>query len=237
MNGNIALITGANKGIGFEVARQLAGKGFTVLLGARDRQRGEEAAAKIAGAVAVTLDVDSAESVTAAAREIEEKCGHLDVLINNAGIGDPTDGLPGVAKLEGVRRTFETNFFGALTVAQAMVPLLRKSAAPRVVNVSSTLGSIAFQNDPANPYVSFRSIGYAGSKAALNMLTVLLAAELREIGGKVNSACPGYVATDINQHSGPRTVEQGAAIIVHLATLDGDGPTGAFLDDNGVIAW
>ncbi len=237
MNGKIALITGANKGIGFEVARQLADKGYTVLLGARDRQRGEGAAAKITGAVAVALDVDSAQSVTAAAREIEQNYGCLDVLVNNAGIGDDTDGLPGVAKLEAVRRTFETNFFGALTVTQAMVPLLRKSAAARIVNVSSTLGSITFQADPNNPFAAFRSIGYAGSKAALNMLTVNLAAELRDNGAKVNSACPGYVATDINNHSGPRTVEQGAAIIVHLATLDADGPTGGFFDDNGSIAW
>lgn len=233
----IALITGANKGIGFEVARQLATQGFTVLIGARDPQRGEEAAAKIPGATFLKLDIDQPETVTAAARQIEEKYGHLDVLVNNAGIVDFKDGLPGVASLEAVRRTFETNFFGALTVSQATLPLLRKSAAPRVVNVSSTLGSLAANSVPNNPYEAFRFIGYSGSKAALNMLTVDLGAELRDLPAKVNSACPGYVATDINNNSGPRSVEQGAAIIVHLATLDANGPTGGFFDDAGSIAW
>jgi NAD(P)-dependent dehydrogenase (short-subunit alcohol dehydrogenase family) len=136
-----------------------------------------------------------------------------------------------------VRKTFETNYFGALEVTQAMLPLVRKSAAARIVNVSSTLGSLTFQSDPNNPYSAFRSTGYSGSKAALNMLTINLAYELRDTPAKVNSACPGYVATDINNNSGPRTVEQGAAIIVHLATLDADGPTGGFFDDAGSIAW
>jgi len=220
MNSKIALVTGANKGIGFEVARQLSGKGFTVLLGARDQQRGEEAAAKIPGATFIALDLNEPETALAAAKEIDQKYGHLDVLVNNA-----------------VRKTFDTNFFGALYVSQAMLPLLRKSPAARIVNVSSTLGSIAKQNNPANPYAAFASIGYSGSKAALNMLTVNLAQELRETPAKVNSACPGYVATDINRHSGPRTVEQGAAIIVHLATLEADGPTGGFFDDGGSIPW
>lgn len=237
MNSKIALVTGANKGIGFEVARQLSGKGFTVLLGARDQQRGEEAAAKIPGATFIALDLNEPETALAAAKEIQQKYGHLDVLVNNAGIVDFSDGLPGVANLDAVRKTFDTNFFGALYVSQAMLPLLRKSPAARIVNVSSTLGSIAKQNNPANPYAAFASIGYSGSKAALNMLTVNLAQELRETPAKVNSACPGYVATDINRHSGPRTVEQGAAIIVHLATLEADGPTGGFFDDGGSIPW
>jgi NAD(P)-dependent dehydrogenase (short-subunit alcohol dehydrogenase family) len=237
MSGKIALVTGANKGIGFEVARQLAGKGFTVLVGARDPKRGEEAAAKIPGATFLALDLTKPETITAAAKQIEQRYGHLDVLVNNAGIVDMTDGLPGVANLDAVRRIFETNFFGALEVAHAMLPLLRKSEAPRIVNVSSTLGSLTFQSDLNHPYAAFRSIGYSGSKAALNMLTVNLAAELKDLPAKVNSACPGYVATDINNNSGPRTVEQGAAIIVHLATLGEDGPTGGFFDDNGSIAW
>ncbi len=233
----VALITGANKGIGFEVARQLAHQGFSVMLGARDKQRGEEAAAKIPGATFLHLDIDKPETITAAARQLEEKYDHLDVLVNNAGIVDFTDGLPGVANLEAVRRTFETNFFGALAVSQAMLPLLRKSAAIRIVNVSSTLGSLTANAVPNNPYEAFRFIGYSGSKAALNMLTIDLAAELKDTRAKVNSACPGYVATDINNNSGPRSVEQGAAIIVHLATLDAEGPTGGFFDDAGSIAW
>jgi NAD(P)-dependent dehydrogenase (short-subunit alcohol dehydrogenase family) len=233
----LALVTGANKGIGFAVARELAAKGYTVLLGARDRQRGEAAAATIPGAKFLQLDLNDAQTVQAAAQEIETAYGHLDVLVNNAGVYDSGDGLPGAASLDAVRRTFETNFFGALTVAHTMLPLLRKSSAARIVNVSSTLGSLTLQSDPANPYAAFRSTGYSGSKAALNMLTINLAAELRDTPAKVNSACPGYVATDINGNSGHRTVEQGAAIIVHLATLDADGPTGGFLDDNGSIAW
>ncbi len=237
MNSKVALITGANKGIGFEVARQLASLGSLILLGARDEQRGTEAAAKIPGATFLQLEVIDPASVQAAAAEIAKTHGRLDILVNNAGIADFADGLPGAVALEVVRKTFETNFFGALMVAQAMLPLLRKSPAPRIVNVSSTLGSLKLQSDPAMPYPAFQSIGYAGSKAALNMLTALLAAELRPVQGKVNSACPGYVATDINGHSGPRTVEQGAAIIVQLATLDADGPTGGFFDDNGSIAW
>jgi NAD(P)-dependent dehydrogenase (short-subunit alcohol dehydrogenase family) len=237
MDNKIALITGANKGIGFEVARQLATRGCTILLGSRDPQRGAEAAAKIPGSTVIALDLEHPETVSAAAHEIERIHGHLDVLVNNAGIVDYTDGLPGVASLEAVRRTFETNFFGALMVTQAMLPLLRKSPAARIVNVSSSLGSLTLQSDPANPFAAFMSTGYAGSKAALNMLTINLAAELRDTPAKVNSACPGYVATDINRHSGPRTVKQGAAIIVHLATLDADGPSGGFFDDNGSIAW
>jgi NAD(P)-dependent dehydrogenase (short-subunit alcohol dehydrogenase family) len=236
-NTKVALITGANKGIGFEVARQLATKGFTVLLGSRDPQRGAEAAARIPGAEAIALDLNNPETIAAAARQIEQTYGHLDVLVNNAGIAIFSEGRPGVASLDAVRETFETNFFGALAVTQAVLPLLRKSEAARIVNVSSTLGSLTFQSDPANPFADFRAIGYPGSKAALNMFTVVLAAELRDTPIKVNSACPGYVATDINNHSGPRTVEQGAAIIVHLATLPPDGPTGGFFDDNGTIPW
>ncbi len=163
MNGKIALITGANKGIGFEVARQLGAKGFTVLLGARDAGRGQEAAARIPGAHLVELDLSRKETIAAAAKQIEQTYGHLDVLVNNAGIVDSSDGLPGVADLEAVRRTFETNFFGALEVTQATLPLLRKSEAARIVNVSSTLGSLTFQSDPNNPFASFRSIGYSGS--------------------------------------------------------------------------
>jgi NAD(P)-dependent dehydrogenase (short-subunit alcohol dehydrogenase family) len=238
MDNKIALITGANKGIGFEAARQLAALGYTILLGSRDQQRGTEAAAKIPGATAITLDLNNPETITSAAREIEQTYGHLDVLVNNAGVAEiGVDGLPGVANLDAVRRTFETNFFGALTVTQAMLPLLRKSSAARIVNVSSTLGSLNMQSDWASPFAAFKSIGYAGSKAALNMLTVNLAYELRDTPVKVNSACPGYVATDLNHHSGPRTVEQGAAIIVHLATLDDAGPTGGFFNDAGPIAW
>jgi NAD(P)-dependent dehydrogenase (short-subunit alcohol dehydrogenase family) len=237
MSQPIALITGANKGIGFEVARQLAALGYTILLGARVPQRGQQAAANIPGATFVPLDLTDPASIAAAARHIEQTHGHLDVLVNNAGIADFTDGLPGVANLQAVRQTLETNFFGALTVSQAMLPLLRKSPAPRIVNVSSSLGSLTILSDLASPFAAFKFIGYSASKAALNVLTVNLAYELRDTPAKVNSACPGYVATDINNNSGTRTVQQGATIIVHLATLDATGPTGGFFNDDGPIPW
>jgi NAD(P)-dependent dehydrogenase (short-subunit alcohol dehydrogenase family) len=202
MNSQVALITGANKGIGFETARQLGARGYTILLGARDRQRGADAAARIPGALPILLDLEDPGTATAAAREIERSHGRLDVLVNNAGTVDWADGLPGAADLAVVRRTFETNFFGSLAVSQAMLPLLRKSAAARIVNVSSTLGSLKFQGAPDNPYKGFQTIGYAGSKAALNMLTVLLHVELRGTPAKVNSACPGYVASPLRAAHG-----------------------------------
>ncbi|HEX7645014.1 MAG TPA: SDR family NAD(P)-dependent oxidoreductase [Burkholderiaceae bacterium] len=228
----VALITGANKGIGREVAYVLGRIGGRVLLGARDHVCGEAAAAEMReeGIYAnyIHLDVNRPETLEAAALGIEEDYGRLDVLVNNAGIADRADGLPGTACIEAVRRIFDTNFFGALSVTQAMLPLLRKSRSARIVNVSSGLGSLAYNSDPQTEFADIKKIGYSASKAALNMLTVQLAYELRGSGIKVNSADPGYTATDLNGHRGCQSVAQGAISSIQLALLEDDGPSGGF---------
>lgn len=237
----IALVTGANKSIGYEVARQLARAGLHVFIGARDPQRGQEAVEKLrAESLTVEylqLDLEREETFLAAVSKIESACGRLDVLVNNAGIVDSADGPPSKASIASVRRIFDTNFFGTLALTQAMLPLIRKSTSGRIVNVSSGLGSIAINSDPSSPYYDVRIIGYNSSKAALNMMTAQLAAELRSTGIKVNSADPGYTATDLNGHSGPQTIEQGAAEAVRLALLPDDGPTGTFSATEGQVAW
>ena len=240
-NSKIALITGANKGIGLETARQLArDHGFTVLIGARDEKRGQDAAAKLkasgAEAHVVRLDVADGASIAQAARHIEEEFGGLDVLVNNAGIALDRE-APSQLDLDTMRRTFETNVFGAVAVTQAMLPMLRKSSAGRIVNLSSTLGSLAQNSDPNWEHADVNLLGYNSSKAALNMVTVTLAKELRGTPIKINAADPGYTATDLNGHQGTRTVEQGAKAAVRLATLPDDGPTGGFFDENGPVAW
>ena len=242
MTDKIALITGANKGIGKEIARQLGALGMAVLVGARDSGRGEEAAAELqaggADAQAIVLDVTDPATINAAAAEIESKYGRLDVLVNNAGIA--LDGGPSSAftlELATLRRTYETNVFGVFSVTQAFVPLLKKSETGRIVNMSSGLGSLTENSNPNGQYAAVKPLAYNSSKAALNMMTVIFAAELKDTPIKVNAADPGYTATDLNGHSGPRTVAQGAAIAVHLATLPADGPTGGYFDENGVVPW
>ena len=242
MADKIALITGANKGIGKEIARQLGALGMTVLVGARDPQRGEEAAAELkasgADARALTLDVTDEASIQAAATQVERDYGRLDVLINNAGIS--VDGGPSSAltlTLDTLRRCYDTNAFGPFAVTQAFVPLLKKSQAGRIVNMSSGLGSLTLNSDPNGPYAGIHPLAYNSSKAALNMMTVIFAGALKDTPIKVNAADPGYTATDLNGHSGPRTVEQAATVAVHLATLPADGPTGGYFDENGVVPW
>ena len=237
-NKKIALVTGANKGIGKEIARQLGAQGFTVLVGARDDARGAEAAAELgaggADAHAVRLDVTDEASIAQAARRIEDEWGGLDVLVNNAGIA-----LDGAVALDVdmLRRTFDTNVFGVFAVTQALLPLLRKSDAGRIVNVSSGLGSLAQNSDPNWDFAGVKPLAYNSSKAALNMMTIIFAAQLRDTPIKVNAADPGYTATDLNQNRGTRTVEQGAATPVRLATLPADGPTGGFFSDDGLVPW
>ncbi|HTV60924.1 MAG TPA: SDR family oxidoreductase [Verrucomicrobiae bacterium] len=237
----IALVTGANKGIGFEVARQLGRNGCTVFVGARNLALGREASAQLQkqslDARFVELDVTRRDTVEAAAALIQKDFGRLDILVNNAGIVDPADGPPSAASLDAVERVFQANFFGALSVAQVMLPLLRKSAAGRIVNVSSGLGSLAFNADPQWQNVSYTLIGYCASKAAMNMLTVQLAYELRHTPIKVNSAAPGYTSTDMNQHRGTQTLEQGAAETVRLSLLPSDGPSGSFSSSEGPKPW
>ena len=241
MADKIALITGANKGIGKEIARQLGALGMTVLMGARDAQRGEEAAAELkaggADAHAITLDVTDPATIDAAAAQIESDYGRLDVLVNNAGIS--IDGSLSSAltlELDDLRRTYETNVFGVFSVIKAFVPLLQKSDAGRIVNMSSGLGSLTQNSDPSWGFAGVKPLAYNSSKAALNMMTVIFAAALKDTPIKVNAVCPGSVVTDLNPY-GTRTAEQGAAIAVHLATLLEDGPTGGYFDENGVVPW
>ena len=240
-NEKIALITGANKGIGFEAAKRLGQQGIFVFVGARDAARGKEAAESLANlglaAATLCLDVTNSASIASAAREIEARYGRLDILINNAGIVGDSMGPPSEITVDVMKQVYETNVFGVVAVTNAMLPLLRRSNAGRIVNLSSGLGSLAGSSDPASEFGSVNVMAYQSSKTALNAITVAYAKELRENGIKVNAADPGYTATDLNNHSGPRTVKQGALAVVRLALLDDDGPTGTFQDENGVVAW
>ncbi|QFY12992.1 SDR family NAD(P)-dependent oxidoreductase [Nonomuraea phyllanthi] len=246
----VAMITGANKGIGRAIAEQLAELGMTVLVGARDLRRGEEAAAALRAAGgdahAVTLDVTDPTTIQGAATWIEERFGRLDVLVNNAGITgsgqvspqDAHDQAPSSVDLAMARAVFETNVFGVIAVTNAMLPLLRRSPAPRIVNVSSHAGSLALTSDPNSPFAALPpSAAYTPSKAALNALTVQYANELRKDGILVNAAAPGYVDTDSNNHTGHLTPAQGAAVMVRLATLGADGPTAGFFSEDGPLPW
>jgi NAD(P)-dependent dehydrogenase (short-subunit alcohol dehydrogenase family) len=237
----IALVTGANKGIGLEVARRLAEAGLTVLMGARDARLGNAAATTLRASDLDTryieVDVLRRETNEAAAATIASDYGRLDVLVNNAGINDPADGPPSRATFDAVRRVMETNFLGAVAVTQAMLPLLRKAASARIVNVSSGLGSLTRNADPAWEFAQVKLLGYNASKAAMNMLTVQLAWELRGTKIKVNSSNPGFTATDLNGHRGYQTVEQGAAETVRLALLPDDGPTGGVFATSGPEPW
>jgi NAD(P)-dependent dehydrogenase (short-subunit alcohol dehydrogenase family) len=245
----VALVTGANKGIGLQIAKDLAAHGFTVLVGSRNLTRGE-AAAKTVGvnARALELDVTNQASITAAAERIRSELGRLDVLVNNAGIshagkpGRPLQemvkaGRASVASLDEVRAVFETNVFGVIAVTQAMLPFLRTSPAGRIVNVSSSSGSLTLNSEPTNPHRAMFGVGYSPSKTALNAVTLAFALELESTRIKVNAACPGFTATDLNNFAGTRTVEQGAQQAVRLALLGPDGPTGTLSDDNGPVPW
>ena len=237
----IALVTGANRGIGFEVARQLAAAGCTVLLGARNKALGEEAGATLKSEGCdvryFPIDLDDAAVIAAAAREIEKDFSRLDILVNNAGIAAQGDGLPSSSSLDAIERDFRVNFLGTVAVTQAMLPLLRKASSARIVNVSSGLGSLTKSGDPAWTHVAAKYLGYAASKAALNMLTVQLAYELQGTSIKVNSVDPGYTATDLNQHRGTQSIPEGAAEIIRCTLLPDDGPTGTFSNAQGVVPW
>jgi NAD(P)-dependent dehydrogenase (short-subunit alcohol dehydrogenase family) len=238
---SVALITGANQGIGLQIAKELAAKNFAVLVGSRDFARGEAAAKTIDGdARALHLDVTDRASIAAAARRIREELGRLDVLVNNAAISQ-TGRRPGVpiqeyakstlasnVSIDELRAVFETNVFGAVAVYQAMLPLLREAPAARIVNVSSGAGSLTMHSDPAFVYRSgFRPL-YHASKTALNAMTLAMAIELESTGIKVNAASPGPTKTNLNNYEGIETVEEGAREAVRLALLGPDGPTGTF---------
>ncbi|MFG1920965.1 SDR family NAD(P)-dependent oxidoreductase [Cryptosporangium sp. NPDC048952] len=241
----IALITGSNKGIGYETARLLVERGFAVLAAARDTTRGRQAADAL-GATFVQLDVTDDASIQRAAAAVQAEYGHLDVLINNAGlIGDHAEarGLPSGTTREAVRQVFETNVFGVISVTNAFLPLLREASAARIVNVSSEVGSIASTTDPSGPLYQLVGIPYPTSKTALNMVTAMYAKELTEID--VFAANPGYCATDLNGHAGYRTPSQGAEVVVALATGEVEVPSGKLWGDlallgkegDGVIPW
>ncbi|WLW50188.1 SDR family NAD(P)-dependent oxidoreductase [Streptomyces sp. YU58] len=231
------LITGANKGLGFETARQLVAAGHTVYVGARDVQRGRRAADEL-GARFVQLDVTDDASVEAAAKAVEAD-GGLDVLINNAGIETRTEdnSVPVAATVtaDQMRTTFETNVFGVVRVLHAFLPLLQRSTAPVVVNVSSGLASLTHLSDPDHPAHFYPGIAYPTSKTALNMLTVQYAKAFPAM--RINSVEPGFTRTDLNGNTGTQTVEQGAEIIVRMARTGPDGPTGTYVDAGGLLPW
>ena len=246
----VALVTGANQGIGFQIAKDLVGHGFTVLVGSRNLERGEAAAREVgADARALQLDVTDQASIAAAAARIREEFGRLDVLVNNAAISNTTmrpdlsvedyskSTRASNVSLEEVRTIWETNVFGVLAVTQAMMPLLREAPAARIVNVSSGVGSLTRNSEPNFPYRSIFGPGYAASRTALNAMTVAMAIELESTGIKVNAACPGYTRTNLNNYSGTRTLEEGAREPVRLALLGQDGPTGTFSNSSGPLPW
>jgi NAD(P)-dependent dehydrogenase (short-subunit alcohol dehydrogenase family) len=239
----IVLITGGNKGIGLETARQLGKLGFTILLGSRDEARGQEATATLTAeninAKAITLNITDLDTIQSAVKQIDDQYGALDVLINNAGVCLERGLPPSQLELTVLRNTYETNVFGSFSVTKALLPLIKKSPAGRIVNLSSGLASLTEYNNPESDAEKYgvNLLAYMSSKTAVNALTVLFAKELKDTPIKINSADPGYTATDLNGHTGYRTVEQGASIVVKLATLPNDGPNGGFFDENGVIPW
>jgi NAD(P)-dependent dehydrogenase (short-subunit alcohol dehydrogenase family) len=237
----IALVTGANKGIGLEIARQLAEADVAVVMGGRDLKRGQDAANALAetglAVEAIEIDLNDETTIVSAAAKIAARHGRLDILVNNAGIVDAEDGPPSVATTGAARRLMETNFLGTLAVTQAMLPLLRRSGAGRIVNLSTTLGSLAINGDPTSPYYEARLIGYNASKAALNMLTVQLAAELKDTPIVVNSVAPGYVRTDLTGGNGFMSPAEGARLPVKYALLGADAASGRFVEPQGDAPW
>jgi NAD(P)-dependent dehydrogenase (short-subunit alcohol dehydrogenase family) len=238
-NGKVALVTGANKGIGKAIARGLARDGFVVYLGARDLEKGKAAAEELReeGEVRViALDVADARSVTAARQTIELEAGQLDVLVNNAGISSAPGSrfsVPMVETAENMRAVYETNVFAVVTVTNAFIPLLLKSTAGRIVNVTSKRGSIGEEG----AWVGRPNMAYSSSKTALNAITVHYARSLAETTVKVNGAAPGHVATDFNGFRGMRTPEEGAAVAIRLAQLGSEGPSGLVFEDETQLAW
>jgi NAD(P)-dependent dehydrogenase (short-subunit alcohol dehydrogenase family) len=228
------LITGANKGLGYEAARRLLAEGHDVWLGARDSARGQAAADEL-GARFVQLDVTDEDSVAAAALQVGAATGgRLDVLINNAGIAGGRKPA-GEVTADDVRRVFETNVFGVVRVTHAFLPLLEGSDSPVVVNVSSGMGSITVTTDPDRFESSLIGIAYPASKTAVNMITTQYAKAFPHI--RINAVDPGYTATALNGHNGTQSVQEGTDAIVAMATIDPAGPTGTFVDRHGVVAW
>ncbi len=247
----VALVTGANQGIGLQIAKELAAHSFTVLVGSRNLDRGKAAAEEVGpGAIALQLDVTDQASITSAAQRIRKELGRLDVLVNNAAISNTTK-LPGQSiaeyakltrpsnvSLDEVRAVWETNVFGVLAVYQAMLPLLRESPAARIVNVSSGVGSLTMNSDPTCAWRPIFGPVYPASKTALNAITLAMAIELESTGIKVNAVSPGFTKTNLNNYAGTETVEEGAREAVRVALLGPDGPTGTFSHAKlGLLPW
>ncbi len=247
----VALVTGANQGIGLQIAKDLAVHGFTVLVGSRNFERGEVAAKKVGpDGHALQLDVTNQASITAAAERVRNEFGRLDILVNNAAISNTSKQpdlsiqeyakltRPSNVSLDEVRTIWETNVFGVLAVYQAMLPLLREAPAARIVNVSSAVGSLAMNANPASPYRSTFGPGYSASKAALNAMTLAMIIELEETGIKVNAVSPGFISTNLNNYAGTGAIEEGSREVVRLVLLGSDGPTGTFTRwENETIPW
>lgn len=247
----VALVTGANQGIGLQVAKELVANGLTVLVGARNFARGEATAKEIGpGAIALQLDVTDRASITAAAERVRKELGHLDLLVNNAAISNtrkrPGESVeeyakstrPSVVSLDEVRTVWETNVFGVIAVTQAMLPLLRESSDARIVNVSSGVGSLTMNADPAFPWRSIFGPVYPASKTALNAMTLAMMIELESTGIKVNLVSPGFTKTNLNGYAGTESLEQGSREVVRVALLGPDGPSGTFTRwENATIPW
>ncbi len=246
----VALITGANQGVGLQVAKELVANGLTVLVGSRNFEKGVAAAREIGqGAIALQLDVTDRASVAAAAERIRNEFRRLDLLVNNAAISNTRKGslslqdyaritLASNASIDEIRAVWETNVFGALAVYQAMLPLLRESSDARIVNVSSGVGSLTANADPAYPYHAFFGPVYPASKAALNAMTLAMMVELESTGIKVNLVSPGFTKTNLNGYAGTESVEDGSREVVRVALLGPDGPSGTFTRwENTTIPW
>jgi NAD(P)-dependent dehydrogenase (short-subunit alcohol dehydrogenase family) len=246
----IALVTGANQGVGLQVAKELVANGLTVFVGSRNFERGEAAAKGIGpGAIPLQLDVTDRVSIAEAAERIRKEFGRLDLLVQNAAISNTRKGSlslqeyvkisrPGNVSLDEVRAVWETNVFGVLAVYQAMLPLLRESPDARIVNVSSGVGSLTTNADPANPYRPMFSPVYSASKAALNAITLAMMVELESTGIKINLVSPGFTKTALNGYEGTQSVEEGSREVVRVALLGPDGPTGTFTRwENAPIPW
>jgi len=247
----IALVTGANQGVGRQVTRELVAKEVTVFLGSRDFARGQAAVREIgAGAIPIQIDITDVQSITAAAKRIDDEFGHLDLLVNNAGVSRGRAGAgesledyvaankASTASLDEIRTVWETNVFGTLAVYQAMLPLLRKSPAARIVNVSSGVGSLTANADPAFPYHSMYGPVYPASKAAENAITLAMMVELESTDIKVNLVSPAFTATNLNGFAGTESVEDGSREVVRVCLLGPDGPSGTFTRwENAAIPW
>jgi NAD(P)-dependent dehydrogenase (short-subunit alcohol dehydrogenase family) len=244
---NSALITGANRSIGLEIAKQLSQKGLSVYLGSRNLENGETVVKELTeqgfqNIKAIEIDVTNPESISKARDIIENEQGKLDILINNAGILGPVPQTAAEASIKDIQNVFDTNFFGVISVTQAFLDLLKKSDRPRISNITSGLGSLTLHSDPTWKYYNVKGAAYGPSKSALNAYTIVLAYELKDSPFKVNVIDPGYTATDFNHHSGPGSVESAASFIIKHTLTDENGPTGQYFsndieDESGISPW